>query len=260
MHGSRKVSKKVYGFSLRLLRDEIASHAETTISTLFWFCVLLFNLVPRTSPLAFEMHREVPGTFGKAKIHPNIVDFGWMEKSTRWHTKLFLAMPLGSLSFCLRHHYPVPELSFLPAPCIEESKRRVQDNLHAHARNEPIKYYYAPTFNTEDTSKGDFWMHRCDNFFVFSISDDHARLCAVKSDKLNFKDKAFINRWSASQIKHITAKSTSRSRQKSCSTSIIKVLRSVRESLFVSRCGRSRWRFFCKEYLASTLSIHFWAV
>ena len=116
MHGSRKVSKKVYGFSLRLLRDEIASHAETTISTLFWFCVLLFNLVPRTSPLAFEMHREVPGTLGKAKIHPNIVDFGWMEKSTRWRTKLFLAMPLGSLSFCLRHHSPVPELSFLPVP------------------------------------------------------------------------------------------------------------------------------------------------
>ena len=79
----------------------------------------------------------------------------------------------------------------------------------------------------------------------------------MKSDKRKFKDKAFINRWSASQIKHITAKSTSRSRQKSCLTSIIKVLRSVRARLFVSRCRRSSWRFFCKEYLASTLSIIF---
>ena len=48
------------------------------------------------------------------------------------------------------------------------------------------------------------------NFFF----DDHAVLCAVKSDKQKFKDKAFINRWSASQIKHITAKSNSRLRQK----------------------------------------------
>jgi len=39
-------------------------------------------------------------------------------------------------------------------------------------------------------------------------------LCAVKSDKQKFKDKTFINRWSASQIKHITAKSNSMLRQK----------------------------------------------
>ena len=39
-------------------------------------------------------------------------------------------------------------------------------------------------------------------------------LFAVKSDKQKFKDKPFINRWSASQIKHITAKSNSRLRQK----------------------------------------------
>ena len=51
-------------------------------------------------------------------------------------------------------------------------------------------------------------------FFVFSIFDDHAVLFAVKSDKQKFKDKPFINRWSASQIKHITAKSNSRLRQK----------------------------------------------
>ena len=53
------------------------------------------------------------------------------------------------------------------------------------------------------------------NFFlVFSVFDDHAVLCAVKSDKQKFKVKAFINRWTASQIKHITAKSNSRLRQK----------------------------------------------
>ena len=63
-------------------------------------------------------------------------------------------------------------------------------------------------------SKGDFWSRRCENFFVSSIFDDHAVLCAVKSDKQKFKDKAFINRWSASQIKHITARSNSRLRQK----------------------------------------------
>ena len=37
---------------------------------------------------------------------------------------------------------PVPELSFLPAPYRgwnRASERRVQDNLHAHAQNEPIK-------------------------------------------------------------------------------------------------------------------------
>ena len=43
-------------------------------------------------------------------------------------------------------------------------------------------------------------------------------------------------------------------------TSIIEVLRSVK--VFLSRRAdcRSRWRFVCNEYLASTLSIHFCAV
>ena len=39
---------------------------------------------------------------------------------------------------------PVPELSFLPAPyrgSTRAGERRVQDNLHAHAQNEPIKNY-----------------------------------------------------------------------------------------------------------------------
>ena len=43
---------------------------------------------------------------------------------------------------------PVPELSFLPAPYrgwTRASERRVQDNLHAHAHNEPIKDYQVPT-------------------------------------------------------------------------------------------------------------------
>ena len=108
-------------------------------------------------------------------------------------------------------------------------------------------------------SKGDFWLRRCENFFVFSIFDDHAVLCAVKSDKRKFKDKPFINRWSASQIKHITAKSNSKLRQKILFDIDYQSFADV-ASLFVSRCRRSRWRFFSNEYLASTLSSHFWAV
>ena len=37
---------------------------------------------------------------------------------------------------------PVPELSFLPAPYwgwTRAGEKRVQDNLHTHAQNEPIK-------------------------------------------------------------------------------------------------------------------------
>ena len=43
---------------------------------------------------------------------------------------------------------PVPELSFLPAPYrgwTRAGERRVQDNLHTHAQNEPIKNYQVPT-------------------------------------------------------------------------------------------------------------------
>ena len=43
---------------------------------------------------------------------------------------------------------PVPELSFLPAPYrgwTRAGERRVQDNLQAHAQNEPIKIYQVPT-------------------------------------------------------------------------------------------------------------------
>ena len=76
-------------------------------------------------------------------------------------------------------------------------------------------------------------------FFVFSIFDDHADLCAVKSDKQKFKDKAFINRWSAGQIKPITAKSNSRLRQKILFDIDYESF-AVGESLFVSRCRRSR--------------------
>ena len=93
-------------------------------------------------------------------------------------------------------------------------------------------------------------------FFVFSSFDDHEVLCAVKSDKRKFKDKPFINRWSASQIKHITAKSNSKLRQKILFDIDYQSFADV-ASLFVSRCRRSRWRFFCNEYLASTLSSHF---
>ena len=43
---------------------------------------------------------------------------------------------------------PVPELSFLPAlhgGWTRAGEKRVQDNLHAHAQNEPIKNCYVPT-------------------------------------------------------------------------------------------------------------------
>ena len=80
-------------------------------------------------------------------------------------------------------------------------------------------------------------------FFVFSIFDDHAVLCAVKSDKRKFKDKPFINRWSASQIKRITAKSNSKLGQKILFDIDYQSF-AVVASLFVSRCRRSRWRFF----------------
>ena len=43
---------------------------------------------------------------------------------------------------------PVPELAFLPAPyrgCTRAGERRVQDNLHAHAQNEPIKKLLGPS-------------------------------------------------------------------------------------------------------------------
>ena len=43
---------------------------------------------------------------------------------------------------------PVPELSFLPAPYggwTQAGERRVQNNLHAQAQNEPIKNYQVPT-------------------------------------------------------------------------------------------------------------------
>ena len=59
LYVSSKVSKYVVivnGFSLRLLRDEIALRHETTLHYFIYFgFVLYFSLVTRTSPLAFEM-------------------------------------------------------------------------------------------------------------------------------------------------------------------------------------------------------------
>ena len=52
-------------------------------------------------------------------------------------------------SLFLRSRFsPVPELYFLPTPYrgwTRAGERRVQDNLHAHAQNEPIKNYQVPT-------------------------------------------------------------------------------------------------------------------
>ena len=110
LHGWRKVSKYVVTVSVewapvRRYCGMRSLYARKQPSLLYFGFVFFVNLVPRTFPLAFELRREILGTFGKAsdKIQPNIVDFGWMEKSTRWHTKLFLAMPWGSLSFRLHH-------------------------------------------------------------------------------------------------------------------------------------------------------------
>ena len=62
---------------MQLLRDEIAFN--TRGNNHLYFIVVLFSLQPssQASPLAFEMQREVLGTFG---IHSNIADFGLMEK------------------------------------------------------------------------------------------------------------------------------------------------------------------------------------
>ena len=84
--------------------------------------------------------------------------------------------------------------------------------------------------------------------------DDHAVLCVMKLDKEKFKDKAFMNRWSASQIKHITSKSNSRLRQKILCDIDYQSF-AVVESLFVSRCRRSRWRFVSNEWKAHFRSI-----
>ena len=61
---------------MQLLRDEIAFN--TRGNNHLYFIVVLFSPSSQASPLAFEMQREVLGTFG---IHPNIADFGLMEKS-----------------------------------------------------------------------------------------------------------------------------------------------------------------------------------
>ena len=58
----------------------------------------------------------------------------------RQRTKGALAIPL-SLAI-IKSVSPVPELSFLPAPYrgwTRAGEKRVQDNLHAHTQNEPIK-------------------------------------------------------------------------------------------------------------------------
>ena len=55
---------------------------------------------------------------------------------------------------------PVPELSFLTAPYsgwTRAGEKRVQDNLHAHAQNEPIKYHAARV----NVSRNAFFSSRC---------------------------------------------------------------------------------------------------
>ena len=54
--------------------------------------------------------------------------------------------PLQFFGVITFYHSPVPELSFLTAPCrgwIRAGEKRVQDNLHVHAHNEPIKNHAA---------------------------------------------------------------------------------------------------------------------
>ena len=64
---------------------------------------------------------------------------------TQWTIMQCRALETG---LCLRSSRtsPVPELSFLPTPYrgwTRAGERRVQDNLHAHAQNEPMKNYWS---------------------------------------------------------------------------------------------------------------------
>ena len=73
------------------------------------------------------------------------------SKATKWvlHIIVLNLVPRAfSLASSQGKGSPVPELSFLPAAYrgwTRAGKRRVQDNLHAHAQNEPIKNYQVPT-------------------------------------------------------------------------------------------------------------------
>ena len=73
-------------------------------------------------------------------------------KSTRYYVSrviyekysFALKLSLAFHSLLGSRYSPVPELSFLPAPyrgSTRAGEKRVQDNLHAHAQNEPIKNY-----------------------------------------------------------------------------------------------------------------------
>ena len=56
------------------------------------------------------------------------------------HSADALTLPIEDMQPCS----PVPELSFLPAPYrgwTRVGEKRVQDNLHVHAQNEPIKHH-----------------------------------------------------------------------------------------------------------------------
>ena len=69
-----------------------------------------------------------------------------------WSQNISLSM--ARFNHCTGLHSPVLELSYLPASYrgwTRAGEKRVQDNLHAHAQNKPIKNYWVPTFSTDDT-------------------------------------------------------------------------------------------------------------
>ena len=72
------------------------------------------------------------------------VPFGQHQDTELWNNQFSETNILGLPA----SRSPVPELSFLPAPYrgwTRAGETRVQDNLHAHAQNEPIKNYQVPT-------------------------------------------------------------------------------------------------------------------
>ena len=90
------------GFSLQILRDEIALRAETTVR--YFILVLSYTLTSFPEPLPQRLRcsgrsLEPSGKLPIKSIQILLIFVGWMT-----HSKLFLAMPLnGSLSFCLHH-------------------------------------------------------------------------------------------------------------------------------------------------------------
>ena len=72
--------------------------------------------------------------------------FSLNEMQKVYKTVIIMSRLYSRAMLDTRRASPAPELSFLPAPYrgwTRAGERRVQDNLHAHAQNEPIKNYWS---------------------------------------------------------------------------------------------------------------------